>query len=97
MSVSLSPSNPGVIYDPRFRAAQTYLAAVEADLKAQTKDFGLNIPGNRELYEQKYQPLPSNLFTPEGQPNPEAHGFSPGRRFGFTGVMGTLGGVRRIG
>lgn len=97
MAVSLSPSNPGVIYDPRLGAAQSYLAAVEADLKDQTKGFGLSVPGNREIYDSKYKPLPDNLFTPDGRPNPAANGFAPGRTMGFAGVIGTLGGVRRIG
>lgn len=102
MSVSISPGNPGVVYDPRLRAAQSYMAAVEADLKNQSKDFGLNIPGNREIYESKYKPLPGNLFTPDGQPNPELNGFSGvarnvGPYRGFSGVIGVLGGVRRIG
>jgi hypothetical protein len=102
MAASISPTNPGVIYDPRARAAQGYLDAVQADLQSQTKDFGLNIQGNREIYDSKYKPLPGNLFTPDGQPNPELQGFqgqakSVGPFKGFSGVIGVLGGVRRIG
>jgi len=102
MAATINPTNPGVVYDPRTKAAQGYLAAVQADLQAQTKDFGLNIPGNREIYESKYKPLPGNLFTPEGQANPELNGFqgmarNVGPYRGLSGVIGVLGGVRRIG
>lgn len=102
MAGSISPSNPGVIYDPRMRAAQEYLEAVQKDLNAQTKDFGMNIPGNREIYEQRWKPMPGNLFTPDGKANPDLNGFqgmakNVGPHRGLSGVIGVLGGVRRIG
>jgi hypothetical protein len=96
MAVVISPTTPGPITDPRRRATEQYLEAVQKDLDKQTKEWGMNIDANRRMYNERWKPLPADLFV-NGQPNPGLKGFSPNRDFKFTGVIGTLGGVRQIG
>jgi hypothetical protein len=97
MAVAISPSNAGVIYDPRLNAVANWLSAVEKDLNQQARER--NPSGYR-----RGTPMPSNLFLGDpstGQaaaPNPALKGFSAGRQFGIAGVLGTIGGgVVRIG
>ncbi len=40
MAVVVSPTNPGLISDPRFNAANKYWAAVQGDLDGQKRDIG---------------------------------------------------------
>lgn len=94
MATVISPTNPGVVYDPRMRARSHYLEAVQRDLDVQTKDFN---PTGDKVGKDLWKPMPDNLFTPDGKPNPALRGFSPGRTLGFGGFIGVLGGVRRIG
>jgi hypothetical protein len=96
MAVAISPTSPGPITDPRRRATEQYLSAVQNDLNQQTKDWGMNIDANRRMYNERWKPMPADLFV-NGQPNPKLRGFSPGSEFKFTGFVGALGGVRRIG
>jgi len=98
MAVAISPSNAGVIYDPRVDAVGNYLSAVEKDLHSQTKDR--NPTGMR-----RGTPMPENLFLGNPStgaaavPNPALKGFAAGRQKGIAGVLGTFlgSGVVRIG
>jgi hypothetical protein len=40
MAVSITPTNPGLVSDPRLNAANQYWAAVQKDLNAQKSEIG---------------------------------------------------------
>jgi hypothetical protein len=83
MAVVLSPTNPGPIYDPRLAAQQSWLQAVQSDLKSMERELS-NIPGKAPL--GMPSPVDKNIFNPAKYP----YGFQPGRRFGHTGAFGPL-------
>lgn len=83
----VSGTNSGPIYDPRVRASNLWLVYVQRDLDAIAKERGTNFKpvGNP-------QPLDPGLYDPTKYPKT----FLPNRRL-LGGVIGTFGGVRRIG
>lgn len=76
----LSPTNPGVVYDPRYKAAMNWTQAVEKDLKAQAKKLGI---GKYKAGNPK--PIPKNL----------PHGMLPAPRLP-SGNWGVFGVTHRI-
>lgn len=90
MAVSISPGNPGAIYDPRLRATENWMKALQADLDAQAKERGVAL-GNKPV--GNWMPIKRDVQDYNKNP----HGWYPPRERAFTGVVGTFGGVRRIG
>lgn len=90
MAVSISPTNPGPVHDPRLRETDKYVAALQGDLNQQARELRAgteNVPrgtGN-------WMPVDRQLFDPRKYPR----GFMPGKRLP-AGHMGTFGGVVRI-
>jgi hypothetical protein len=83
MATVLSPGNPGPIYDPRLKAQQNWLDAVQSDLKSMERELS-NIPGRSPIGTPS--PVSSSIFNPTAHP----HGFMPGRRYGHTAAFGPL-------
>ena len=87
MATVLAPSNPGVISDPRYNAAYSWVQAVQQDLNrvaAERNPTGEKV-GN-------WKPVGPDIFDPAKHPR----AFMPSRPYQkFGGMVGTIGGVGR--
>ena len=91
MAVVVSPTNPGVVYDPRLKAKTNYMEALQQDLASQAKE--LFAPENMVNQIGNWMPIDKEIFDPTKYPR----GFMPGKKVGFSGLVGTTNGVRSKG
>jgi hypothetical protein len=90
MATVVTASNPGLVYDPRFKAAMNWVNAVQKDLDAQARDIGGPAPENKGNAIGSWKPVDKEIFNPQKYPR----GFMPGGKLPF--FQGAFG-VRRIG
>lgn len=89
MAGTVSPTNPGLVTDPRNMATSNWLNAVQNDLNGQVKELAINPTGDKI---GNWMPIDREIFNPAKYP----HGFMPGKINSSTQV-GMFGSLVRIG